>query len=140
MLKISSLVVITLGFFGMSYADDVSKAPFAPTALADKRMVMSYYEATGQLKEKIGLTYYADLKDHTFFSALLNGSGGHEGYYSYHRVSGTEGVITVEHPTGPMHGWTYTMDLHFSNPHLGIFDIVDRGIINGTMHGVFTLS
>lgn len=118
------------------YASDA----IAPVSLEGHRLVMSYTQATGQLKKKVGNVYYANLFDHTFYSALLRGTKGHTGYYSYQRVNSGESIITVEHPKGRFKGWSYAMTLHFSNPHLGTFDIVDHGEVVGTMHGTFELS
>ncbi len=139
MLRKSLFASAILGFIVISHADDVNSVAYAPESVNGQRMIMSYYQATGDLVKKIGLTYYADLKENTFYSAHLDGTDGHDGYYSYHRTSNTEGVITVEHPTGPYKGWTYDMNLHFKGVGLGAFDIVDQGMVNGTMDGVFTL-
>ena len=126
--------------FSIAYADDVANVPnFAPSSVIGHRITMSYYKATGDLTRKLGQTYYADLQDTTFYSAHLDGTDGHSGYQHYYRITGQEAVITVEHPTGPYKGWTYDMNLHFKGVGLGTFDIVDQGMVNGTMHGVFTL-
>ncbi len=141
MLKKSLFVSMVLGLVTISSADDnLNSSSYAPASVVGRQMIMSYYEATGDLTSKLGETYYSDLKEHSFYSALLNGKQGHDGYYSYHRVNDNEAVITVEHPTGLYKGWTYDMILHFSNPHLGTFDITDQGMMNGTMRGVFTLN
>lgn len=132
-------VMIATIFSGLGvmacYAKDV-----APKTLLGHRMIMSYYHATGQLKKKVGDTYYSDLGDHVFFSAMLDGEKPHKGFYDYHRTGKDEGEITVEHPKGLYKGWTYSMHLHFDTPHLGTFSIADKGRVTGTMRGVFELS
>lgn len=112
----------------------------APKSVLGHRMIMSYYHATGQLKKKVGDTYYSDLGKGVFFSAKLNGSKPHKGVYAYHKIDKNDGEITVEHPHGRFKGWTYSMKLHFNSAHIGTFAIVDHGRVNGTMSGVFELS
>ena len=133
--------VMIASLFSIAKADNnANTLNFVPNSLVGHQMIMSYYQATGDLVSKLGLTYYSNLEENTFYSAHLDGTDGHDGYYSYHRLSDKEGVITVEHPSGPYKGWSYDMHLHFNSPYLGTFDIADQGMINGTMRGVFTLS